>query len=142
MLDTEDFGCAQELLDEIGATELNTYETTQYWNFLAFVKYAQGDVASATAMYENVLRQSDLPAPMRQDTIYTLAQLYTQGEQYERALGQLDQWFQVADEVNPAVYYFKATIEYQLGRFDDATESLDLAMANKAEVPDAWTVFW
>src|SRR5690606_22487015 len=78
--------------------------------------------------YENVLQQPDLPEATQISTLYSLAQLYAQQEDFQKALGYLDRWFQVAQNPNPDAYYLKAQLHYQLQQFREGLEPIQTAM--------------
>ena len=136
--EASDFECARRLMREVRQGELNGYEAAQYWNFMAFVEYSEGDIANAVADYENVLRQRGLPQKMREDTMYTLAQLYVQLEQFEQAYGMLGDWFSNADESSPEQMYLRAVLEYRLEMFEAALTSLNLAISQSPGPAEHW----
>lgn len=57
---------------------------------------------------------------LEQQTLYTLAQLYGQEEDYERALAALERWFTLTETPSADAWTLKARFLYLLGRYADA----------------------
>jgi hypothetical protein len=125
----DDLACARRLLDQVRAmTDLTPYETAQMWNFYAFIYYSQDNYREAITAYENVLKQPELPVALETQTMYALAQMYVQQEQYQDALNMLNRWFAVAENPQPEPYYLKATIHYQLQQYREGLEPIQAAI--------------
>src|SRR5690606_31781641 len=69
-----------------------------------------------------------LPEGMQTQTLFALAQLYTQQEEYQKALDMLDRWFAVSQNPNPESYVLKAQIHYQLQQYRQGIEPIQTAM--------------
>jgi tetratricopeptide (TPR) repeat protein len=106
---------------------------SQLWYFRAFVEFTDGDMPRAIAAYENVLRVPDLVPALQQNTLLSLAQLYASVEQFTPALETLDRWSALVDDPAPHTHVFRAQILYQLGRYNEALEPLEIAL----EAPEA-----
>ena len=78
--------------------------------------------------YEHVLALEKLPDVLRTTTLYTLAQLQFQQEDYEAALGYLERWLALAANPGPEAYVLLGQAYYQLERFQDAVPALERAM--------------
>lgn len=132
--EAEDMECARELLDQVREMDdLNSYEVAQMWNFYAFIYFSQDNFGEAIRAYENVLLQAELPIGLETTTMYSLATLYVQQEQYQEGLDMLDRWFALSDSPSPDPYILKAQIHYQLEQFAEGVEPVLTALEIAAE---------
>ncbi|MDH4005731.1 MAG: tetratricopeptide repeat protein, partial [Gammaproteobacteria bacterium] len=69
-----------------------------------------------------------LEPQMAKQTTYTLAQLYTMEEQYQKALQTLDKWFTLETNPAPEPFVLKAQNLYQVQRYKDMIEPIQNAM--------------
>ena len=97
-------------------------------NYIGFVYYNMEDIPNAIKTYEKMVAIPSLEPQMGKQTMYTLAQLYTMEENYQKALQTLDRWF--ALESNPASepFVLKAQNLYQLQRYSEMIEPIENAM--------------
>lgn len=120
-IDEEDFACARERLDRLASTRgLTSYETAQIYRAYGALHIAEERYPDAIAAFENLLSQDDLPPALEQSTLYTIAQLYGQEEEYERALDALERWFALTESPSPESWAAKARFLYLLERHADA----------------------
>lgn len=127
--ENDDMPCARRLLDEVRTMDdLNSYETAQMWNFYAFIYYNQDNYAEALRAYENVLQQPELPIALEVSTLYSLATLYVQQEQYQQGLEKLEQWFALSENPAPEPYILKAQIHYSLQQYREGIEPVQTAL--------------
>jgi len=82
------------VLDEVKERidSLNSYEQAMLWNFYGFMYYGNDDLANALASFKKVVAQEAIPASLRLSTLYSLAQLSMQQQDYKSALNYLAQW--------------------------------------------------
>lgn len=109
-------------------TSLNSYEKAQMYNFYAFIYYSQERYRDAVRAYENVLAQPDLPEAMENGTLYSLAQLYFQIEDYKKSISLMERWFRVANNPGPEPYVIVAQAHYQLKEYRKALPNIETAM--------------
>jgi tetratricopeptide (TPR) repeat protein len=100
--------------------------------------------AKAIQAYERMLKIPSLEEQLRKQTVYTLAQLSTMEEQYQKALSYLDQWFALESNPAPEPYILYAQNLYQLDRYSDMVRPIETAMdiakkRNKA-IKEDWYV--
>jgi tetratricopeptide (TPR) repeat protein len=141
--ENDDMTCARRLLDEVrGMTDLNSYETAQMWNFYAFIYFNQDDFEEAIRAYENVLQQPELPIAMETTTLYSLATLYVQQEQYQQGLEKLEAWFALSENPAPEPYVLKAQIHYQLQQYREGIEpvltAIQIAQQQNKAPQEGW----
>ncbi len=116
----------QSLLDKGG---LSDYELAQVLTYKAFVEYGRGDTERAIDTYSLLLETPNLELASRQQALYTTAQLRTSVEDYEGAIRDLDEWFALVVEVDESAYVLYAQNLYQVSRYEELLEPLEMAIA-------------
>lgn len=127
--EADNFQGALGILNRLaGDDSLNSYEKAQMYNFYAFIYYSQDRYTDAQRAYENVLAQPNLPEGLENGTIYSLAQLYFQSENYRKSIEYMERWFQVANNPGPEPYVIVAQAYYQLKDYRRALPNIETAM--------------
>lgn len=144
-VDEKDYPGALKILNALyDPDKLTEYEQANVLNYIGFVYYNMDDVVNSIKTYERMVAIPSLEPQLKKSTMYTLAQLHTMQENYERALTTIDQWFLM--EPNPAAepYILKAQNLYQVKRYKDMIQPIETAMqvAEKRdkEVKEDWWV--
>jgi len=128
-IDADDNVAALRVLNRLyNPDKLTEYEQSNVLNYLGFVYYNMDDIRNATSTYVKMLTIPSLEPQMRKQTTYTLAQLYTMEELYERALTTLDSWFLLELNPPPAPFILKAQNLYQVQRYRAMIEPIENAM--------------
>jgi tetratricopeptide (TPR) repeat protein len=131
----------ESLKDKKGLTE---YELQNVLNYIGFVYYNLDNFAAAISTYEEMLRIPSLEEQIRKQTLYTLAQLTTMEEDYNKALRLLDQWFALETNPAPEPYILYAQNLYQINRYADMVKpietAMDVARKRELEVKEDWYV--
>ena len=113
-------------------------------NYIGFVYYNMDDIANAMRTYEKMLAIPSLEETLRKNTTYTLAQLYTMQEEYNKALTTLDKWFLLETNPRPDAFILKAQNLYQVNRYADMIEPIENAMRvaeeRETEIKEDWYV--
>ncbi len=139
----EDFATAERELQAVEKVKnLTPYETAQLYNFYAFIYYSKEDYAGATRSYETVLRQPDLPEAMALSTRYSLAQLYFVQENYSKAEGMLEEWFDLVENPNPRAFVMLGQCRYSMDKYRDAlipmSKAIEMAEAEDGKADENW----
>jgi tetratricopeptide (TPR) repeat protein len=108
--------------------KLTEYEQANVLNYIGFVYYNMDDVPNAIRTYEKMVAIPSLEPQMAKQTTYTLAQLYTMEEQYQKALQTLDKWFVMETNPAPDPFILKAQNLYQVQRYNEMIEPIQNAM--------------
>jgi len=128
-IDAEDDQGALRILNRLyNPDKLTEYEQANVLNYLGFVYYNMDDIREAIAIYVRMLAIPSLEPQMRKQTTYTMAQLHTMEEQYERALTTLDSWFLQELNPAPAPFILKAQNLYQVQRYAAMVEPIENAL--------------
>jgi tetratricopeptide (TPR) repeat protein len=138
MVDGKDYKGALRTLNNLyNPDKLTEYEQANVLNYLGFVYYNMDDTANAIRTYERMLALPTLEPQMAKQTTFTMAQLYTMQEQYQKALNTIDKWFMLETNPAPEPFILKAQILYNLNRYKDMVAPIETAMdvARKRDKP-------
>lgn len=83
-----------EVLEEVKERidQLNSYEKAMLWNFYGFMYYANDDLDNAIDSFKKVASEEAIPDSLYLSTVYSLAQLAMQVQNYDLALSYLNKW--------------------------------------------------
>jgi len=83
-----------EVLDQVKdrLDSLNSYERAMLFNFYGFMYYGNEDIAMAIESFNKVIAEQTIPDSLITSTLYSLAQLSMQQQNYTEALAYLTQW--------------------------------------------------
>jgi len=129
-IDVDDSTSALKILNDLKNKKgLSEYELQNVLNYIGFVYYNLENIPQAIATYEEMLRIPTIEEQIKKQTLYTLAQLLTMEEDYNKAIRLLDEWFVL--ETNPASdpYILYAQNLYQVNRYADMIRPIEAAMA-------------
>lgn len=128
-VDAKDYQGALRALNSLyNPDKLTEYEQANVLNYIGFVYYNMEDTKNAIRTYEKMVAIPSLEPQMAKQTTYTLAQLYTMEEQYQKALQTLDRWFTMEPNPAPEPFILKAQNLYQLERYKEMIEPVENAM--------------
>jgi tetratricopeptide (TPR) repeat protein len=135
-VDAKDYQGALRTLNALRQKKLTEYELTNVLNYIGFVYYNMEDTPRAISTYEELLRIPSLEEQLRKQTVYTLAQLSTMEEEYNKALDYLDQWFALEANPGPEPYILYAQNLYQVDKYKEMVKPIETAMeiAKKRDV--------
>ena len=148
---------AQELIDEDKPNDalkllnslkskkgLTEYELQNVLNYIGFVHYNMENIPEAMATYEEMLRIPSIEEQIKKQTLYTLAQLATMQEDYNKAIGLLDRWFVLETNPAPDPYILYAQNLYQISKYAEMVRPIEAAMAvavkRSTQVKEDWYV--
>jgi tetratricopeptide (TPR) repeat protein len=147
----EDFEEALDQLEDVEKMgDLSDYEKAQLHTAYGFIHFRQENYRESIRAYEQVLAQKDLPEAMERGTLYTIAQLLFQVEEYEKSIAYLERWLGGATDPGPEPYVLLGQTYYQLERYESAAEAVERAIAIAAaggrRIEENWylllRVFW
>jgi tetratricopeptide (TPR) repeat protein len=128
-VDAKDYQGALRALNSLyNPDKLTEYEQANVLNYIGFVYYNIEDIPNAIRTYEKMVAIPSLEPQLAKQTTYTLAQLYTMEENYQKALQTLDRWFVMESNPAPEPFILKAQNLYQLARYKDMIEPVQNAM--------------
>jgi len=138
MIDEDDDQGALKILNALlGKKNITEYEQQNVLNYIGFVNYNMDNISAAIDAYERMLKIPSLEEQVRKQTVYTLAQLMTMEEKYDRAITLLDEWFVLETNPAPGAYILYAQNLYQVNRFAAMVKPIEkaIAVARKRELP-------
>lgn len=128
-VDAKDYQGALRALNNLyNPDKLTEYEQANVLNYIGFIYYNMDDIQNAIRTYERMIAIPSLEPQMGKQTTYTLAQLYTMEEQYQKALNTLDKWFILETNPAPDPFILKAQNLYQLSRYQEMIAPIESAM--------------
>lgn len=145
LVDGKDYSGALRMLNRLyNPDKLTEYEQANVLNYIGFVYYNMEDIPNAIKTYQRMVSIPSLEPQLLKQTTYTLGQLYTMEEQYQQALTTLDKWFTMETNPPPEPYILKAQNLYQVQRYKEMVEPIEMAMnvarERDKEVKEDWYV--
>jgi len=125
------------VLDDVKArlNSLNSYERAMLFNFYGFMYYANENIPQTINSFKQVVAEKSIPDSLIISTLYSLAQLSMQQQDYKMALTFLKQWQQASSASLKAPKALTATQEmlfaqiyYQDKQFIDALMHIENAI--------------
>ncbi|WP_143314039.1 tetratricopeptide repeat protein [Colwellia sp. UCD-KL20] len=130
-----------EVLDEVKdrISSLNSYEQAMLWNFYGFMYYGSDNIPLAIESFEKVIAEEAIPLTLRTSTLYSLAQLSMQQQDYNQSLKYLGQWKKInVKPLTSTQQVLFAQIYYQNKDYKNSlkyvNEAVELSLS-KDEVP-------
>ena len=128
-VDVENYDGALATLNKVKAMpKLSEYETAQLYSFYGFLYFNAERYKEAVNAYNTVLKQPDLPAPLQQQTIRTLAQLAFVTEDYQSAIKYANQYINDVGP-DPDMYVVIGTAYYQMEKYKEIIPPVEKAIA-------------
>jgi tetratricopeptide (TPR) repeat protein len=130
LIDADDQQAALRMLNDLkGKKGITEYELQQVLNYIGFVNYNLDNVDGAMAAYEEMIRIPSIEEQIKKQTIYTMSQLSTMQEKYDKALKLLDEYFVLETNPAPDAYILYAQNLYQVSRYADMIVPIENAIA-------------
>ena len=139
LLGSGDLQGALSRLDDLRDMRLSDYEEALVYQAYGFVYAQQGDYERAIAQFERCLALDALPNIANQGMLYSLAGLYQNEEQFQKAIDTMGVWFSYAEEPVPADAYMLVGSSYaQLEQLDQALPYVVEANARAETSNESW----
>lgn len=136
-----------EVLDEVKGriNQLNDYEKAMLWNFYGFMHYADDNLSKAMESFENVVAIKAIPESLYLSTVYSLAQLAMQQQDYKKALKFLADWrANNPKDLLASQHVLFAQVHYQDKSYapviEHINEALSLAKAKNELPKEQWLI--
>ena len=126
-------------------SSLNDYEKAMLWNFYGFMHYADENLVEASKSFKQVIAQQAIPESLRLSTLYSLAQLSMQQEDYNQTLTYLTQWESVNTKaLTGAQHILFAQVYYQnkqyLKSLTAVNQAVELTKADGKLPKENWLI--
>lgn len=142
-MEVEDYPGAIRVLDEVKSNKkLSPTEAVQLYRMYGVVYFNQERYKDAIAAFETQLKQEGISERDRNDTMFTLAQLRFQIEDWKGAIKILNDWLAIVDNPPPEPYIMLGSAYYQLDQFANVIEPVEtairIARERDKEVKERW----
>jgi tetratricopeptide (TPR) repeat protein len=138
-LEDEKLDDALEVVDELSKRRrLEPADLAQIHRFRGYIFVSKGLHEEAAEEFEKSLAQKALDASAEQTMTYSLAQIYTQLDRYDRALALINAWFEAAESPKADAYYLKAMILVQQEDFQAALAPAKTAIEMSPQPRESW----
>ena len=118
--------------------KLKPPEMAQIHRFRGYIYADKGQNEKAVAEFEQSLALHGLEPKTESDLIYSLAQMYTQLDQYDKSLALINQWFEREENPKPDAYFLKGMILVQQEKFKEAAEPVEKAIELADKPKESW----
>lgn len=141
-LDAKNYDGALRILTNLDKSKLTPYEMANIDNFLGYVYYSKGDTNRAMQAYERLIRNPEVEPQMRNQTLYTLASLEAQRDNWDKTIGYLNDWFKTATNPSPQAYILLASAYQSKNRYRDTitatNKAIEAAKARSESPKESW----
>ncbi|MGQ4276936.1 tetratricopeptide repeat protein [Pseudidiomarina sp. E22-M8] len=130
---------------EAKSGSMNSYERAMLWNFYGYMHYGKDRVAEAVRYFDKVVQEDPIPDALKQNTLFSLAQLALGQGDYAQTLDYLTRWeIVVGDEQATKADVLRAQALYQKGDYQQALapikRAIQAAQANGESGDENWYV--
>lgn len=134
---------ARDLLESFARqSSLNSYERATLYHKLAYLYYLDNALPVSITHYERVLNERDSPLALRLETLYTLAKLNMQLENYGAAIQRLQAWLELTEQPTEEAYAMLAQAYYRTSHYqlvvDNLLKAVELTEARNNQPDEQW----
>jgi len=139
----EGLAVLHDVKERIGS--MNSYEKAMLWNFYGFMYYGNEDLVSAITHFEMVIAEKTIPMSLRTSTMFSLAQLAMQQQDYDKSLSYLNGWKKINKKpLTSTQQMLFAQIYYQNKDYKNSlayvNQAVNLAFDKKETPKENWFI--
>lgn len=128
---------------EAKLSSMNSYERAMLWNFYGYMYYGKDQLPEAIQYFAKVVAEDPIPDALKQNTLFSLAQLSLGQGDYSQTLDYLDRWQQVVgDDSAQKADVLRAQALYQKGDYEQALAPIQRAIAAAEQAGNAGDENW
>lgn len=127
-----------ELLELQRRAGLAPFEEAVLLQLTGYVYAGMGKPDLAIEAYEQILAGEELPQPMHQGALYTLAHLYAEKQAFEKTIELMLEWFQYEQEPIAESYMLLGSSLASLARYEEALPWTERAIEKSVRPFQAW----
>lgn len=128
---------------ETKISSMNSYERAMLWNFYGYMHYGKDQLPEAIKYFAKVVAEDPIPDALKQNTLFSLAQLSLGQGNFADTLSYLDRWQQVVgDEQAQKADVLRAQALYQKGDYQQALAPIQRAIAVAEQNGEAGDENW
>lgn len=110
-------------------SSMNSYERAMLWNFYGYMYYGKDQLADAIHYFAKVVDEDPIPDALKQNTLFSLAQLSLGQGDFSETLVYLERWQQVVGDDNAQkADVLRAQALYQKGDYEQALAPIERAI--------------
>ena len=126
-----------------GKRDLNGHELAQVHKMAAWVWWELEDIEKTMEHYHQVLVDREvIPEAIEQSTLYNLAQLYFQEEEFEKTIELINEWLSLIESPTSRSYYFLSVVYTRMEDWERSESYVDTAIQMEQEagkkIPKSW----
>ncbi|HJP39912.1 MAG TPA: CDC27 family protein [Gammaproteobacteria bacterium] len=143
LMEADDYLGAVEVLDELKAKrKLSSTETIQLYRIYGVIYFNQERYKDAIRAFESLLEQEDVNERDRNDTLFTLAQLHFQIEDWKGAIKILKDWLAAVENPPSQPFIMLGSAYYQIDQYKNVIapveRAIEIARQRDKEVKERW----
>lgn len=110
-------------------TSMNSYERAMLWNFYGYMYYGKDQLTEAIYYFAKVVDEDPIPDALKQNTLFSLAQLSLGQGDFSETLAYLERWQQIVGDDNAQkADVLRAQALYQKGDYEQALAPIERAI--------------
>ena len=130
-MEEEDIEKAMKLVNDMfrRPKDYNGHEIAQVHKMAAWIAWETEDMEKTIEHYHAILVDREvIPEAIEQSTLYNLAQLYFQKEDFEKSIELITEWMALVESPTASAYYFMARLYYRMEEWDRAETYIKIAI--------------
>ena len=143
-MEVDDYQGALKTLDELRdrKRKLSASESIQLYRIYGVLYFNQERYKDAITAFKMMLKQEGISERDKSDTLYTLAQLHFQIEDWQGAIKILKNWLESVNNPPPEPYIMLGSAYYQIDQYADVIapveKAIEIARQRDDEVKERW----
>ena len=126
-----------------GQGDLNGHELAQVHKMAAWVWWEVGDIEKTMEHYHQVLvDQEVISEAIEQSTLYNLAQLYFQEEEFDKTVESINEWLSLIESPTSRSYYFLSVVYSRMEDWERTESYVDTAIQMEQEAGKEISKSW
>ncbi|MDP6673499.1 MAG: tetratricopeptide repeat protein [Gammaproteobacteria bacterium] len=143
LMEADDYQGAVKILDAVkGRKKLSATEAIQLYRIYGVLYFNQERYKEAIKAFETLLEQEDVSERERNDTLFTLAQLHFQIEDWKGAIKILNNLIAVIENPPSEPFIMLGSAHYQIDQFKEliapVERAIEIARQRDKEVKERW----
>lgn len=137
-LGEEDYAGALDGLRRLEDRRLNDYERALVYQTYGFVFASQGKIRESIKYFERTLALDSLPNEAQQGMLFSLAQLYSSVEEYQKTIETMRTWFRYEADPVAEAYMVMGYAHFNLGKPLEALPYVQKAIEKSEKPKEPW----
>ncbi|MFK8013151.1 MAG: hypothetical protein AB8B80_14010 [Marinicellaceae bacterium] len=126
-------------LEQLLKKRLNNMELANVNQYIGWIDSSEGKYIDAANRFQKALDSEALENQAHFGMMLQMAQMYMAGEQLQKALDMLNEYYSVVDEIEDKTFAFEANIHYQMENYEKAIPPMKKAIELSEEPKERWS---